>query len=161
MVWLIWMKGRIDPCGAAQLIRRGVSNHLFSVFESWAGVINGELFFATARSSDQDAMLVLSPSLRDLGVKMNDVQRFTPFTIGMLWPSVARGVITRVQVAFTIKTKSDSERHRIPHQSRCKPRPPLIACATSSSTVSETDNSRMAMKEQRPFTGIGRSPSTR
>src|ERR1700738_865194 len=42
---------------------------------------------------------------------MNDVQRFTPFTIRMLWPSVARGVITRVQAAFTIETKSDSEGH--------------------------------------------------
>jgi hypothetical protein len=74
---------------------------------------------------------------------MNDVQRFTPFTIRMLWPSVARGGITRVQAAFTIETKSDSERHRIPHQSRCEPRPPLIACATSSPTVSETGISRI------------------
>src|ERR1700686_5013379 len=118
------------------------------VFGVWklAGLINGALFFATTRSSDQNAILVLSPSLRDLGVKMNDVQRFTPFTIRMLWPSVARGVITRVKAAFTIETKSDSERHRIPHQSRCEPRPPLIPCATSSSTVSETGISLMAMK---------------
>jgi hypothetical protein len=69
------------------------------------------LFFATARSPDEDAILVLSPSLRDLGVKMNDVQRFTPFTIRMLSPSVARGVIAKVQAASTIETKSDSERH--------------------------------------------------
>src|SRR5260370_28314468 len=108
--------------------------------------MNAVLFFATALSADHDAIGVLSPSLRDLGVKMNDVQRFTPFTIRMLWPSVARGVITRVQAAFTIETKSDSERHRIPHQSRCEPRPRLIACATSSSTVSETGSSLMAMK---------------
>jgi hypothetical protein len=68
------------------------------VFGVWklAGLINGALFFATTRSSDQDAILVLGPSLGDLGVKMNDVQRFTPFTIRVLWPSVARGVITRV-----------------------------------------------------------------
>src|SRR5260370_2027822 len=75
------------------------------------GLINGGLFFATARSPDEDAILVLSPSLRDLGVKMNDVQRFTPFTIRMLSPSVARGVIAKVQAGSTIETKSDSERH--------------------------------------------------
>jgi hypothetical protein len=40
---------------------------------------------------------------------MNDVQRFTPFTILMLRPYITRRVITRVQAALAIKSKSDSE----------------------------------------------------
>src|SRR5579864_9844942 len=102
-------------------------------------LVNGVLFFATVRSADQDAVLALCSSFGDLRVEMNDVQRLTPFAIPMLWPSIAHRVITRVQAAFAVEAKSDSERHRMPHQSRCEPLPPLIACVTSSSTVSERD----------------------
>jgi hypothetical protein len=82
-------------------------------------------------------------------------------TIRVLWPSISSGVITRVKAAFTIKTKADSEQHRIPQQFLHQMWFPLSAFSTISSTWSEPGISATATKEQRPFTGIGRSSSIR
>ena len=59
--------------------------------------------------SSYDALPFPSPSFCDPDVKMNDVERFTPFTISMVRPSIPPWFITRVQDAFAVKTKADSE----------------------------------------------------
>jgi len=59
--------------------------------------------------SSYDALPFPSPSFCDPDVKMNDVERFTPFAIPMLRPSIPHWIITRVQAALAIKTKSDFE----------------------------------------------------
>jgi hypothetical protein len=71
--------------------------------------MSGALFFAAARKPRLDAVAVLSSTLRDSDVKMNDVERVTALTISMLWPPVAHRVITRVDDTFAIETESDSE----------------------------------------------------
>src|SRR6266852_6520113 len=72
-------------------------------------LINPELLFRMGRRSDHNALPFCGPSLRDPDVKINDVQRFTPFTISMLWPSIPCWIITRVHAALAVKTKADSE----------------------------------------------------
>src|SRR5258707_13215593 len=122
-------------------------------------LIDPELFFRTGGRSKHHALPFSRSSLCDPDVKMNDVQRFTPFASPVLWSSIASRVIPRVQATFAIKTKSDSERHQIPQQSPREPGFPLSAWA--SPNKSEAGISLTAMKEQRPFTGTGRSSSIR
>ena len=112
-----------------------------------------------ARTNDE--IRVFSSSLGDLGVKVNDVQRLTSFTLAIRWMSIALGVVARMTRTPSVKTKPDFERHGAPHQSSRALRFPFTASATRSDSSSETESSRTATKEQKPFTGIGRSSSTR
>jgi hypothetical protein len=71
--------------------------------------IDSEFFFEMGGRSNHNALPFSSSSFCDPDVKMNNVQRFTPFTIPMLRPSIPHRIITRVQAALAVKTKSDSE----------------------------------------------------
>src|SRR5260370_4902886 len=69
------------------------------------------LFGGVGERSKHNFLPFCGPSLRDPDVKMNDVQRFTTFTISMLRPSIPPWVITRVQDTSGIETKTNFERH--------------------------------------------------
>src|SRR5579859_807915 len=112
-------------------------------------------------SSDDDEVRVFSSSFGDLGVKVNDVQRLTSFTLPAGWLSIALGVVARMTCTASIETKPDFERHGAPHQSSRALYFPFTASATRFDNPAETDGSRTAVNEQKPFTGIGRSSSTR
>src|ERR1700758_4023594 len=118
-------------------------------------------FFTIGGRPNHDEVRVFSSSLGDLRVKVNDVQRLASFTLPIRWMSIALGVVARMPCAASFKTKTDFERHRTPHKSPRVPWLPLRAAATASVSRSETDNSRTAMNEQKPFTGTARSSSMR
>jgi hypothetical protein len=101
------------------------------------------------------------PSRRHPEVKVNNVQRFAPVAIPMLWWSIARRVIAEVEATFAVKTEADSERHRAPHQSLRAAWFRFGAWVTSSLSLSEAGSSCTTTKEQKPFTGDGRSSSMR
>src|SRR5437016_2137477 len=121
----------------------------------------GFVFFKIRGDADHDEVRVFSSSFGDLRVKVNDVQRLTSFTLPVGWVSITLGVVAGMACAPSIKTKPDFERHRAPQRSPRASWFLLSASATRSPSLSETDSSRTATNEQKPFTGIGRSSSTR
>jgi len=72
-------------------------------------LVDPDLFFRMDRRSNHNALPFCGPFPRDPDVKINDVERFTPFAIPMLRPSIPRGIVTRVHAALAVKTKVDSE----------------------------------------------------
>jgi hypothetical protein len=62
-------------------------------------------FFTIVRRADNDEVRIVSSLLRDFGVEVNDVQRFTSLTLPIGWASIALGVVARVAIASSIETK--------------------------------------------------------
>jgi hypothetical protein len=85
------------------------SKSLVFAFRKLRELINAVPFFAPARKPSHDAVRILGSSTRNPDIKMDDVQSFTAFTICMLWPPIASGIVTRMKATSAIKTKTDSE----------------------------------------------------
>jgi hypothetical protein len=117
------------------------------------------LFAAISRSSNHNEICVLCSPLRDLDVEMDDVERFTSCTFPVGGAPIALGVVARVTGAPSVKTETGFLATSSTSPISTCTVIPLIASATRSASVSETDGSRTAINEQKPFTGIGRSSS--
>jgi hypothetical protein len=79
-------------------------------FQAWLD-INCLAFFTIDGSADNDEARVVSSSLSDHRVKVDDIKRLTSFTLPIRWMSIAPGVVARMMYTASIETKTDLERH--------------------------------------------------
>jgi hypothetical protein len=108
-----------------------------------------------------EAIRVRGPSLCNPDVQVNHIERFAAFALAVFWPTVASGVIARMETTFAIETKSDLQRHRNLTEPSRNPQFPWRACATDSASVSRSADSSTTTNEHSPLTAIGCSSSTR